>query len=206
MSSNNREPIDYTRIQKLYNEAESFIKRVENHRLELVFPAVNELRYAGHHLLNALAATDNPAKHDSELRKAEGHCQRAMYEASESGLTYFLGLLHAFADDFRKVVITQVVPDYLEILALARETRSMLVEGRLERSSAETHASQYMEMFTKLESKIDILEVGRSELNKIREDQQKGTRRFLLTTGLVAIGVIFSGIRLWMWFLEVAEK
>ena len=184
-------PDDFARIRDLYNEAECFIKQVETHQADISIPAINELRYAGHHLLKAVVA-DDAEVFQKELRKAESHCQRAMYEASESGILYFLGLVNEFAGDFKDVPITQVVPDYVEILTLATQARNQLSAGRLNRESAEEQAAGYMETFGRLEDKITTLDVSRGELNKVKVNQSKTDRRFLIGTILSSAGLVVS--------------
>ena len=200
MSRIDYDPDDLARIQDLYNKAECFIKHVETHQTEISIPAINELRYAGHHLLKALTADDRDAL-QKELRKAESHCQRSMYEASESGILYFLGLVNEFAGDFKDVPITQVVPDYLNILTLADQARRQLGAGRLSRDSAEVQAAEYMDTFYTLEGKIRILDVSRGELNKIKVGEVTAYRRFwinaIIAAGGVTIGIITLVIGCW---------
>ena len=82
-------------LKKLFDGAEKFAKEVELFQSDLSIPAINELRYAGHHLLKAPAGEDKAAFQE-EVLKAKGHCQRSMYEASESGITYSLALIAVF--------------------------------------------------------------------------------------------------------------
>ena len=195
MSSVNYDPADFTRVRELFNKAECFVKTVEMHESEISIPAINELRYAGHHLLNSLGSDDREG-FDRELRKAESHCQRAMYEASESGILYFLGLVHEFGVDFKDVPITPVVPDYASTLALAKKARDQLGAGRLDRASAEQQAAEYMELFEKLEGKIETLKASRSELNKVKANQVTDRRRFVVGVMIGAVGIAIAIITL----------
>ena len=184
-------PDDFTRIQHLYNKAECFVKHVETHQSDISIPAINELRYAGHHLLKALTSDDGEV-FKRELRKTESHCQRAIYEASESGILYFLGLVNEFAGDFKDVSITQVIPDYVSILSLAKKAREQLSAGRLNRDSAEKQAADYMTTFHQLAEKIELLDVSRGELNKIKMRQVTADRRFLIVAVISAASLIAS--------------
>ena len=56
MGSNESGARKFKSIQDIYNKAEQHIKQVELCQTELPFGAINELRYAGHHLLKGLAA------------------------------------------------------------------------------------------------------------------------------------------------------
>ena len=95
-----------------YNLAEQHIKLVEHHE-GLAFPPVNELRYAGQHLCRALVETDDGAK-EKHYQDALGHCRRASYDALEILLSYYLERCIKFQDDYRQVVITDVLKSYLD--------------------------------------------------------------------------------------------
>ncbi len=59
VSSNNDQNVSETLrlVQDLFSEAEEQIKKTERVSLNLYIPAINELRYSGHHLLKGLAFT-----------------------------------------------------------------------------------------------------------------------------------------------------
>ncbi len=80
---------------KRFSVAENFIKEVELCASAIAFPAINQLRYAGHHLLKALASDDQAAVRH-EVDDVRDHCHRAMYEASEAGIGYLIELLKTF--------------------------------------------------------------------------------------------------------------
>ena len=67
-------------IQTLYLSAENKIKHLEVVSREMCVPSINELRYAGNHLLKALTSYSNDAKNE-HLSKAKSHCKRAIYDA-----------------------------------------------------------------------------------------------------------------------------
>ena len=71
MSSDESSPTRFTSIQDLYRKAEQHIKQVELCQAELPFGAINELRYAGHHLLKGLVAQESgtPKKAEQEMPK-----------------------------------------------------------------------------------------------------------------------------------------
>ena len=54
MRPDNGDLEEFQQIQQLYNQAEQFIKEVEVVESAVAFPAINQLRYAGHHLLKHL--------------------------------------------------------------------------------------------------------------------------------------------------------
>ena len=74
-------------IRKLYEEAEEALKRYERISLANLAPALNELRYAGHHLLEADGA-GNEADKSQQLTRAKAHCERARYDAKEATMVF----------------------------------------------------------------------------------------------------------------------
>lgn len=100
-------------IRRLFQEAEDDIKDAERRSLNLCVPAVNELRYAGHHVLRGLAASA-PEEREEQYLRASRHCQRARYDAVEMRLWSLLGEFRDFQEDYRSVSIPQVWPDYVE--------------------------------------------------------------------------------------------
>ena len=69
-------------VRRLYAEAEFAIKRYERIALEDQIAAVNELRYAGHHILEAESEEDETKRLD-HLTSARNHCRRAVQDAKD---------------------------------------------------------------------------------------------------------------------------
>ena len=166
-----------------YETADGFARTVALYREAAAIPANNELRYAGHHLLQSL---DNEGRATDEdlLRKAKNHCQRAMYEAAEAGLTRAIRDVHDFQKTYGNVVVSRVVADYAKIVALARRAQDMLAQGRSDRESVEDHTAEYMRVFCELRDGVRLLHGGRDDLNSmIQQDltkEQTERRRFVI--------------------------
>ena len=62
------EPSSISELTESYETADRFTREVAQFRSAVVVPANNELRYAGHHLLQALDGQEQISKPD-ELRK-----------------------------------------------------------------------------------------------------------------------------------------
>ena len=170
-------------VIKSYETADEFSRTVALYREAAAIPANNELRYAGHHALQALDH-DGRATDEAELTKARNHCQRAMYEAAEAGLTRAIKDVHSFQCDYHKVVVSSVVSDYANIVALAREAQDILARGRGERESVEAHTHEYIKLFKKLRHGVRVLEGSRDDLNALMQrelkDEQDKRRRFVI--------------------------
>ena len=183
---------EFQQIQQLYNEAELFIKEVEVVEAAVAFPAIIQLRYAGHHLLKALVSEAHE-DFQTELNDVRDHCHRAMYEASEAGIGYLLELFTTFETDFKDVIVTDTVSDYLEIRALRQAAASELCKGRVERPSPVEQVGHYMNRYRELKQGVDKLEACRSELNKVKIKEANSSRRFVFQV-LFWISAILIGI------------
>ncbi|MCY4588199.1 MAG: hypothetical protein OXB98_19390 [Bryobacterales bacterium] len=192
MRPDNGDLKEFQQIQQLYNEAERFIKEVEVVEAAVAFPAINQLRYAGHHLLKALVSE---AREDfqTELNDIRDHCHRAMYEAAEAGIGYLLELFTTFETDFKDIIVTDTVSDYSEIRALRQAAASELYKGRVDRSSPVEQVRHYMNRYRELKQGVDKLEASRSELNKVKMREVKSSRRFVYQV-LFWISVVLIGI------------
>ena len=197
MNKNSRDPENFQEILNLYGTAETFIKEVELCASDIAFPAINQLRYAGHHLLKGLASKDQQT-YDDELDNARDHCHRAMYESSEAGISYLLELLKTFEADYKNVPVIETMPDYINIRKSAALTIKKLSEGRLNRPSTEEQVCAYMEMFRDLKDGVDTLEASRSELNKANRKQLREDRQFTIRVviGIAAALIALVGILL----------
>ena len=120
-------------IRRLYDEADSLAREVGELRSEVQIPAINELRYAGHHALQAI--TDDGAVDIEVLASAKSHCERAMYEAAEAGIMFCLDAMKDFRKTYRDLVISEVIADYPSRLARVQTALDLVVKGRSGRTS-----------------------------------------------------------------------
>jgi NTP pyrophosphatase (non-canonical NTP hydrolase) len=145
---------DVTELRQLYETADRFAREVGELRSEVPIPAHNELRYAGHHLLQSLN-DDGVVADEDQFRKAKNHCERAMYEAAEAGIMQVLEETAEFRRAYNKsIFVLEVMPDFRERLLKARSAQKLIIRGRADRESAEKHAAQYMEAFRDLSDSL----------------------------------------------------
>lgn len=154
---------DYREYCRLFRLAETKIKRIETLFGDLAIPAVNELRYAGFHCACSLIPESEEAAQD-ELRSAERHCQRSIYESMEIGISALLNRISYFKKDYRFVPITKAIPDYVEYLRQIRETQDFI--GTTNRRDMPDAWEDIQGHFDKLLEIERTLEASRPELNK----------------------------------------
>ena len=97
-------------IHRLFDLAEQEHSLCSQLSRELVSPVINELRYAGQHLLRALSGNcpDENKKID-ELKKAESHCKRALYDARDTECMYLIGEALQFIIDYKSVDVSDIL-------------------------------------------------------------------------------------------------
>ncbi|MDO4568810.1 MAG: hypothetical protein Q4D38_00320 [Planctomycetia bacterium] len=157
-------------LVELYQRAESEIKNSEylfsqtnQETFEgLAFPVINELRYAGNHVIRAIDSDNADAAHEN-YNKAISHCVRAVYDVYDAQILYVLGEIAWFNKEYSKTVITNAIPNYIELLnevskirdSYARRTDSKEEDWRLS-----------LESLTRLKEILGTFNTARSELNK----------------------------------------
>ena len=180
-------------LRQLYETADRFAREIAEFRTEIAIPAYNELRYAGYHLLRALN-DDGKIVDEEQLRRARNHCERAMYEAAEAGIISALDSIRAFRQDYKDIVVGDVVPDYADKLVLAKNAQDLLASGRSGRSSATGQVSDYMDTFRELRTALDKLEVSRDDLNAKITAEAREIRRFALQLALTVLGIVITAV------------
>lgn len=187
---------DIAELRRLYEMADCFAREIAEFRAEISIPAHNQLRYAGHHFLQAIG--DHIELVDEEqLRRAKNHCERAMYEAAEAGIISALDSIRAFRQDYKDIVVSDVLGSYTEKLVLAKKAQDLLARGRADQRSAVARVSEYMDTFRELRAAAETLEAARDDLNAKVMAQVRETRRFalrLLVTILGIVGTVVLGI------------
>lgn len=162
-----------------YKKADDFCKEVQAFVSEAGIPAMNELRYAGYHLLGAI--NDHGSLVDkAELISAINHAKRACYEAGEAGILIALDQINAFKNDYKNVVVTTVVKNYNDIKLDAARAQQRIKSERDHASPDGTDYDDYVTHFKLLRDHCLALDMARDELNKLVRNEAKVARRWLI--------------------------
>lgn len=160
-------------------------------------PSINELRYVGYHLFRACQCPGDSHKQHEELKRAERHCKRACFDAMELGIIAQLEKISAFKRDYKRVVVTDVINDYLDLMAQAQVTRDFLASS----DGVEGRDEHYLECETHLDKLIEInrrLEGGRDELNKHSNSLARAERRASISSMAAVAAAVVAAIALIM--------
>ena len=187
----------------LYKMADAFVREVGTFREDAVIPALNELRYAGHHVVQSISAEDGKVTDGDQLRKARGHCERALYEASEAGIMVAGRAIASFRKSYPGVVISEVVKDYSDFRLQAKKAQALVDSGRSDRESVQAQTQEYMTAYRQLREAVDVLDASRDDLEAKVAINRKADRQFLLMLvtriSLAIMGAVVAvAVALWL--------
>lgn len=184
------EPPTVARFRAEYEAADELSRIVANFRKQVAIPAHNELRYAGHHYLKARSDDGTDTDLD-QLQRAIAHCQRAAYEAADAGIMSALDMIHIFMNDYRRIVVADIVPNYGEIKRTSREAQRLLSQAREHTGDVPIVNEEYRQMFLILKEHVEALEDHRDELNKRIQNERDRYLRWIFAISIsVAMGII----------------
>lgn len=182
------------KIKTLFAKAEAICKRVESdpeHEGGVVIPAINQLRYAGQHLIAACSSDDAKIQNE-ELNKAENHCQRAVYDAAEAACLIVKLQIDSYQKQFKSIIISEVVPSYSQTLRAHVELKT-IIGARRDDVSKQDHYEALLKTFYILNDGLLDLEAHEEELKKALKISKRNF--WLVAAGLiVAIASLYFTI------------
>lgn len=173
-----------SKFPHLFQQAEDAIKETEITRNTLTIPSINELRYAGYHIANYI---EDPAR-EGEIPLAEGHCKRAIYDAYEASLLYLTAEFKTFKDDYRNVIITDIVPEYSSYLETVNNTKRFLTS--IDKETKVQHyqkCSFFYQDFSEIMLRLDN---AREELNKKVKKERRNSILFVFAFITIFLGFV----------------
>jgi hypothetical protein len=177
---------EYDIADKVMRDVQAFVRAAG-------IPAINELRYAGYHLLNCVIhPTEATIDSHKELQRAVNHAKRATYEASEAGILTAFDKIEQFKDQYKHIVVSEVVSDWHEILTKCDDYRDRIT---LARQAGEDRAIDHLSFktaFADLVLACRRLDNARSDLNQLIERKQTDKRRFMQNMMLSALAIVIS--------------
>ena len=207
---------DLLDVVKLFNLAESKLKSTELQVFEVDIPSINELRYAGHHIVKHISGDT-----DDHIEKAEKHCKRAIYDAHELSVVDSLEKIRLFEKDYRiSINIVKVVHGYPVKIA---EVNAINQRINAVRDNGYDSRAQYYDRIERDRNRLLEIEMelsnSRNEINKldhadevenVRLENGRVTQRrwniALSIIGIVAIIAEINGNGIMSWISEVASS
>jgi hypothetical protein len=127
---------------------------------------------------------------------------------------FALAIVKKFKDDYRDIVVTDVIPDYVARLRRCDDAMNAIDVGRRAGFDRDLDHQDRIDVFRELRSFCRDLDAGRDELNKKIADLRTGNRRFILMALLGVIAILATiGFGLWsstdyksFWQTEAGKK
>ncbi len=162
-----------------FQKAEHRLKTIERSNIDegIDIPAINELRYAASHIIStfknsaSLGGEDLIKTQKEAIRRAIRHTQRASYDAIESGILSQLYAIKSIQDDYKDIMISVVIKDWIEILGMAQKINNEIQEINItsekeESTKKEENYELIYQKYMELDEHTKKFGIYRDELNK----------------------------------------
>jgi hypothetical protein len=181
--------VSYQYLRDLFSTSEKKIKQIENLFDQLAIPAVNELRYAGFHLIHAITAS-NPDEKQSNLISAAKHCRRSIYDSLEIGISFCIRQCSNFREDYRFTQIGGIVDGYAEDLVTITEIQDYIgTHNRYDSDDTD-------QTWNTLQHHFEVLLHVHKKWEASREEMNKTLRRRMIMLLVGILGLILTGLGL----------
>jgi hypothetical protein len=197
----------YQEIYQLIRAAENKIKEAERLDTELHIPSINQLRYVAFHLSEALCSSDD-ILFKSEAEKAKNHCYRAIYDAHEIIIVYYLETVKVFRERYANNLSTvyEVLPSLVEDLNCSNNAREYI--ATIDRGAIISRDNYYQEAEPYCITLADIskkfaaaepllqnkIDKELRETRKLAAQELKETRKFIIQTFLTILAILVTGL------------
>ena len=186
---------DFTKtFNDAFRHAEKVLKRFERIGGETLETAINQLRYASRHYLDATQAKDDEAR-QMALNKALSHCRRAEYDAVEASIAVVGESIINFDRRYLESSIEAIIPNYPDYYAKAIRHLAVLREEDAPRNldvDLTTYSAALEDLIVfwdDISSKEPL--VSKLDYEK-RWEQKVSTRRHITNTLLTVLGILVA--------------
>jgi len=190
-------------VAREWDKAEKLIKEAERARAQVVMASVNELRYAGRRLVDALhlqekAKVDPTAKSDFDRYISEvlAFSHRAQHDAVDAIVLFLQKAIEKYENEFGISLLIEKYPRILDIKASISQADSLIIASRKDRMSrieeydklAADHCPALLEHYQHLMANKDVLTelVNAKKLSEIK--QKREFRQLIWVTILAGFG------------------
>lgn len=168
------------KARDLFSRAELAVKRYERIGLEAQIGAINELRYAGHHLMRA-----SEGKSEKEIGRhalcAERHSLRALHDARDAALLVSLEKIDNYFNlMFTVEELKDALPDYEALYAEITSFRTLLENSPMAKNREDgDEVDQAISRLQEIRGRLDVIapilaeKRHQAELAKQRAEQEQ---------------------------------
>ena len=187
------------RLGELLNEwdrAEESIKQAEFIQDEVVLPSINELRYAGRKIVEALRLSDDdPSRAELLLNDAIFDCMRARHDAVDAVTAFISIKLDALTEELGVDVVISCFPRMPELIAALGEVEDAIVVSREKRTDRDAiyetlHRADLPRIIGLYKSLRANEEIMQARARELASETRKADRRFWWALFVALAGVI----------------
>lgn len=177
----------YSALHKLateWNKAEGLMKLAERVRAEVVFPSVNELRYAGRRLIDAWSVIPNindaavKSDFDGYFKDALFRCHCAQHDAIDATVLFVQAAIDEYEKEFGAALLLTHFPEVADLRLSLKEADDLIVSSRKDRGKRSDEydklAATHLPNITLIYSKI---QTNRKSLEALVADKAASERR-----------------------------
>lgn len=195
------------RVRSAYEEADKAIKQYERYTLATPVAAINQLRYAGYHLLQAQLLAAQKKESNTHLENAFCHCKRAYSDAFEGIIYSHLGFIADFQNLCRsrngvESVYPEYADDYAEIVAVQERLQcvgsiqAMSQNNKDDVLNIAATVTRLKRKILKVKHHVDAL-VCRREIDEAKRIAQQFLVPFVATVVGTVVGILGLLIGVW---------
>lgn len=116
-------------------------------------------------------------RRNKQLTRAEAHCERAVYDAYDGAIFFHLRNFRTFLNDYKNVVIVEVIPDFVETMRQMEEAEAFLAKARSAGDDRSEYYEKAEETYRWVSNAMTTLNAARPELNKLIAAYNEGIER-----------------------------
>ena len=192
-----------------WDKAEEALKQTEMVSGEVCIPAINELRYAGRRLVDALRHRDeNPGKAHDLLRNARFDCHRARHDAVDAATAFMQEMVNIAARHFSARNFRESFADITTLRTRLNEVRNKISQSRRYRGERDaiydtiqkTDLDELISLYQRFEASEILLAKTAEEENRIAEaekraaEEEKKEKRRAVIGMYVSLAVGIAGV------------
>lgn len=165
----------FNELAQRFHKTEQLLEAYKVEDFEFLVPAVNQLRYVGHHLVKALESDTQVATQAQELNEGFIHCQRAEHDACEALLWHHAAHLVKGWDEYKKNPYAALVIDDFRA-RMARDKQLVHRANQSRQNGNENRAHKLAEMsaiLDEIKASCDELESWEKSIAALTTESQR---------------------------------
>jgi hypothetical protein len=186
------------KVVEAWNAAEEDIKAAEQIEKKVITPSINELRYAGRRLVEALQKIDDEVDHDRAaalLDDAWFDCLRARHDAIDSALMKMALDCEAAVKRLGPRAVVATFPNFSSLLRLLESANQKIRQSRRDRNNRDAIYETVSTVdFPRI---IELFDEFRASESLMKHLATRDRRVVTISLGLGVLGVLF-GIAGWL--------